>query len=87
MSFWCQHIDRSAEADLKARQQLAQQGRLVVRRIALQLREVDRHLLQAEHVEIGHLARTVQHARQIDHAVQAAEPLHVPGDQVHGCGR
>jgi hypothetical protein len=58
--------------------------RLVLRRVAPQTRVVDRHLLQAQHVEVGHRARVLHHAGHVDTAVQAAEPLHVPGDQFHG---
>jgi hypothetical protein len=44
---------------------------------------VDRHFLQAQHVEVGHRTRVLHHAGHVDAAVQAAEPLHIPGDQFH----
>ena len=76
-------FNRGTETDLKARQQLAQPRHLVEAGVAVEARIVDGHFLQAQHVEVGHRQRFVHHALDADRAVQAAEPLHVPGDEFH----
>jgi hypothetical protein len=61
----------------------SQPRHLVEAGVAFEARVVDSHFLQAKHVEIGHRARFGHHALDADRAVEAAEPLHVPGNQIH----
>lgn len=60
---------------------------LVLTRLAGQMAEARRDLLQAQHVERPHGARFGQHARQVDPAIRAAAPLDVPcqDDGAHAC--
>jgi hypothetical protein len=78
-------VGADAIDDRVARQQARERRELVGIVVALEQRrgKVVRQLLDAEDVEIRERARLRDHARGIDAAVEAAEPLHVPGDEVH----
>ena len=58
-------------------------GELIGGIVAGEIGKVVGHLLQAEHIEIGHAAGMGDEARKIDASVDAAAPLHVPGDELH----
>jgi hypothetical protein len=67
-----------------ARQQLAENGELVLARAAAQPRVIAGHFLDAQDVEVGEIARGLHDASRVDAAVAAARPLDVPGDELHG---
>jgi hypothetical protein len=67
-----------------SRQQLAQLRELIAIVVAGQAGEVVRHFLHADHVEVGHLPRGAHDALEVDALVDAAAPLDVPGDELHG---
>ena len=48
------------------------------------VREIVGDFLQAQHVEIGERLGVLHDARRIDLTVDAAAPLDVPGDELHG---
>ena len=79
-------VHRGAEEQPVAGQQRRQLGRLVARR-ARHVGVALGDLLQAQHVEAafaGQAARAFHNARGAHHAVEAAAPLGVPGDEFHG---
>ena len=75
-------VRRGAEADFETQREIAHARHLVEAGIAFEPRVVDGDFLQAQHAEVDHRAGLMQHTLDTDPLVQAAEPLHVPGDQV-----
>src|SRR5467141_2045194 len=69
--------------DAVAREQRSERRVLVLARASREVGEVARDLLQAQHVEIGHLSRDPGDARRVDPAIASAAPLDVPGDELH----
>jgi 3-deoxy-D-manno-octulosonate 8-phosphate phosphatase KdsC-like HAD superfamily phosphatase len=79
-------IDRHAGNAGVPGQQRGQRGELVGVVVAVEQRrrEIVRHLLQAQHVEVREAARLGDDPRGVDAAVVAAAPLDVPGEEAHG---
>ena len=75
-------VHRGAEEQRKTRQQRRQLRRLVAGRAGQRVVTL-RDLLQAQHVEVSQAARLLDDALRADHAVQAAAPLGIPGDELH----
>ena len=69
----------------EAREQGCERRELIAIRPAVEFGKVIGNFLQAEHVEITHLPRMADDARDIKNAVAAEAPLDVPGDEDHRC--
>ena len=69
--------------DAVAREQPRERLVLVLARASRKVGVVARDLLQAQHVEIGRLARDPGDARRVDPPVASAAPLDIPGDELH----
>src|SRR5204863_2874575 len=78
-------VGADAVDDRVARQKVRERRELVGIVVAFEQRrgKVVRQLLKAQDVEVRELAGMRDHARGVDAAVEAAEPLHVPGNQIH----
>ena len=80
-------IHGGTEKNLVAGQQRAQDGRLIEIRATWQPGVMDRDLLHADHVKAawpGECLRFAHDPLDTDNLVEAAEPLHIPGDELHG---